>query len=576
VKGARLGDILVKEGVVGPAELAAAEQAARKSGVFLGLALVESGALTDAKFAETISRVAGLPVADLSAIAGDGELAKLVPEAVARRIHCVPLKLAGPVLQVAMANPLDDAAVEQLQFRASRTIKPLVAGPKAIADALKRAYAAPAGGTVVRSEGTDLDRAISGALDDVKVLDAGKEEDKPPVGLEVGSNDPPIIKLVNSILLKAVQSRASDIHIEPQEEGIRVRFRIDGELHPIMELPGSVRQPVASRIKLMSHLRIEERRLPQDGRIKVLLGDRTEVDFRVSILPGVNGEKTVIRILGQGGLKSSVDELGFRDRAGEYVRDALKNPYGMILVTGPTGSGKTTTLYTMLRQLNTGDVNVVTAEDPVEYHLKGIHQVNVKPDIGFTFDAALRSFLRQDPDIILVGEMRDYETAAIAIKAALTGHLVLSTLHTNDAPSTVVRMIDMGIEPYLVASAVKLVIAQRLVRRICDACRAEAELSDSDRSQLRETVVASLERLYRGKGCDACGGIGYRGRVPVFEVLPVRSKEMKRVITEGGTEVQVAQIARREGMVSLRDDVLKLVNDGVTSLEEAYSILLAE
>ncbi|HMS18065.1 MAG TPA: GspE/PulE family protein, partial [Planctomycetota bacterium] len=313
-----------------------------------------------------------------------------------------------------------------------------------------------------------------------------------------------------------------------------------------------------------------------DGGIKFALGEGQCIDFRVSSLPNIYGEKMVLRVLGNSELRGSVDDLGFEGRALERVREAVANPYGMILVTGPTGSGKTTTLYTILNQLNDPDTNIVTAEDPVEYRLPGITQVNVRHASGLTFDAAMRSFLRQDPDTILVGEMRDYETAAIAVKAALTGHLVLSTLHTNDAPSTIVRLVDMGIEPYLVASAVKLVVAQRLVRKICDNCRVDVDLSALEKSDLPESTLASVEYLAKGTGCDVCNGIGYKGRQPVFEVLSVKSAEMKRAITEGGTEVQVAQIAKREGMMSLADSAIDMVNRGITSLEEAASIIMAE
>jgi type IV pilus assembly protein PilB len=321
---------------------------------------------------------------------------------------------------------------------------------------------------------------------------------------------------------------------------------------------------------------IAEKRVPQDGGIKLMLNEGENIDFRVSSLPSIYGEKMVLRVLGTSDLRASVDDLGFDGRNLELVREAVANPYGMILVTGPTGSGKTTTLYTILNQLNQPGDNIVTAEDPVEYRLNGITQVNVRPTSGLTFDAALRSFLRQDPDIILVGEMRDYETAAIAVKAALTGHLVLSTLHTNDAPSTVVRLVDMGIEPYLVASAVKLVIAQRLMRRVCLNCKTDVDLTELEKSDLDQTTLASVEYLAKGTGCEKCNNTGYKGRIPVFEVLSVKSPDMKRAITEGGTEVQVGQIAKREGMQTLTDCAIELVNKGITSLDEAASIIMAE
>ena len=394
--------------------------------------------------------------------------------------------------------------------------------------------------------------------------------------LEMKELDSPVVRVVNGILMKTMKMDASDVHVETMETELRVRIRIDGCLIDILRLPNEMKSAVISRIKIMASMDIAEKRVPQDGGIKVVLPDNETVDFRVSSLPNIYGEKIVMRVLGTSELRPNVDALGFEGRAIEQVREAVANPYGMILVTGPTGSGKTTTLYTILNQLNEDDVNIVTAEDPVEYRLPGITQVPVRPSTGLTFDKVLKSFLRQDPDIILVGEIRDFETAAIAVKAALTGHLVLSTLHTNDAPSTVVRMVDMGIEPYLVASAVKLVVAQRLVRRVCQSCKIDVDLAEAERSDLDQTTLASVEYLSKGAGCDDCNGIGCKGRVPVFEVMSVKTKEMKRAITEGGTEVQVAQIAKREGMMSLTETAIDLVNRGITTLDEAMSVIMAE
>jgi type IV pilus assembly protein PilB len=420
----------------------------------------------------------------------------------------------------------------------------------------------------------NVDKMLSAAVDDIQIVDYKPEEKA--ADLTLGADDPPTIKLVNAILLKAIDMKASDIHLEPYEECYRVRFRIDGVMQPVMELPPSVKAATAARIKILSHMNIAERRLPQDGRLMISRGAGATYDFRVSCLPTITGEKIVIRILGQGSLKQSIEELGFHGKALKDVQNALRHPYGMILVTGPTGSGKTTTLSTILNVLNKPDINIVTAEDPVEYQIKGITQVLVRPGIGYNFDMALRSFLRQDPDVILVGEMRDLETAAIAVKAALTGHLVLSTLHTNDAPATVTRLIDMGIEPYLVASAVKLVIAQRLVLKLCQTCKQEVALTESDRINLPEPTAGAIQKVFRGRGCSECNYLGHRGRIPVFEVMQVRSREMKRAISDGRTEGQVSQVAHAEGLRTLKDDVLDLVNAGKTSLEEAFSILLSE
>jgi len=452
-------------------------------------------------------------------------------------------------------------------------------------EAVKSAKAAPQPAShKSHNPNAKMDLSAGEASETIKQLAKLAREDETQAPREelaemaIDANDAPVVQIVNALLIEAIKRRASDIHIEPYPDTLRVRFRVDGSLLIVHELPPTSHAGIVSRLKVMGSMNIAERRVPQDGRIKLatpLAGDGT-IDFRVSTLPSIFGEKVVMRILGTGQLKDNIDQLGFESEVFHDVKDALGQTFGMILVTGPTGSGKTTTLYTMLRQLSQPDVNIVTAEDPVEYNLPGITQVSVKPAIDFTFDVALRSFLRQDPDIILVGEMRDYETAAIAIKASLTGHLVLSTVHTNDAPSTVVRLVDMGIEPYLVASAVKLVIAQRLIRRICTKCKEEVQISAAEQDNLHESTLNVIQKTYKGKGCDHCNSTGYRGRAPLFEVMPIKSKELKSVITEGGTEVMVAQVAKREGLRTLKMESLRLVNDGVTSLEEAMQIILSE
>ncbi len=370
--------------------------------------------------------------------------------------------------------------------------------------------------------------------------------------------------------------RATDIHIEPFKDKIQVRFRIDGVLPNIKSLPKSAAQGIISRIKIMSGMDISERRIPQDAGFQAQIYKDTMVDFRVSSLPGIHGEKIVLRSLGQAEVRSHVSELGFPSHSLRIVNESLKSPYGMILVTGPTGSGKTTTLYTILQQLNREEVNILTTEDPVEYHLNGVNQINVRPAIGFTFSVALRAFLRQDPDIIFVGEMRDYETAAIAVRAALTGHLLLSTIHTNNCASTVSRLVEMGVEPYLIAYALRLIISQRLVRRICENCKEELPLREAERLDLDESTLADIEHLYRGKGCGQCNGIGYFGRAPVFEVMPIRTDEMRGIITEAGTEDQVMRVARSEGFKLLKEEAIAMVNEGVTTLDEALRIIMME
>lgn len=604
----KLGKILVGQGVLSEEQLNKALAEQTQTNDLLGSILLRNGYISELQLTEALGKQFNLPVGDLESFEPDPALAQLVPAGAARRGHMVPVRKSGNTLEIATANPEDTRAIDNISSKTGLQISLSVAGPEAVDRAITRLYGTGAGGageaappssstgagakkpaapaakpnntapakpfTVdLKQVGEQLVRAVQEAGSDAK---DEKPEDKDIPRLEVGPLDPPIVRLVNGLLLEAIAMRASDIHIEPLEEEIRVRYRVDGSMNEARRIPNTVRSALTSRIKIMCSMNIAEKRIPQDGAIKVALNEKEQIDFRVNTLPSIYGEKIVMRILGRGSLKASVDQLGFKNRALELVNDAVANPFGMILVTGPTGSGKTTTLYTILQQLNEPDVNIVTAEDPVEYRLGGITQVNVKPVVNFTFDVALRSFLRQDPDVILVGEMRDFETAAIAVKAALTGHLVLSTLHTNDTASTVVRLVDMGIEPYLVSSAVKLVIAQRLVRKVCEKCKEEVPIAEAERTDADRATLAAVERMVRGKGCDSCNNSGYRGRIPIFEVMSVKSRDMRRAITEGGTEVQVQQIAKREGSRTLADEAIDLVNDGTTSLEEALKHIMVD
>lgn len=432
----------------------------------------------------------------------------------------------------------------------------------------------------VRSKGEsydvhDFDSVVKGSLDQISATAPTKEERV--FSLNVEDETSAIGKLLNGVVIKAIRMGSSDIHFECHEKQFRVRFRIDGVLHTVMSLPLEVSGGIVSRLKVMADLDIAERRMPQDGRIRVESGKGQLTDFRMSTMPALYGEKVVLRILGNTSISNDLTRLGFeKEHALKYVQLALSNPSGMILLTGPTGSGKSTTLYTFISYLNQPEVNIVTAEDPIEYNLTGINQVQVKPSIGLTFEAVLRAFLRQDPDVILVGEIRDTETAMIAVKAALTGHLVLSTLHTNDAPSTVIRMVDMGVDPYLVAGAVRLVIAQRLIRRLCSKCRQPGTLSEEDKLRLSESEIDVLKQIYRPKGCADCNEIGYKGRVPVMEVMPVFSKDMKRSIADLASQGEIENLARKEGMRNLRASALALVNEGATSLNEAFRIITAD
>jgi type IV pilus assembly protein PilB len=610
---AKLGEMLVKEGLATAEQVEAAGRVQRRDGLPLGQALVQQRVLTEEQLVGVLARQTGYPRFSQDPQQVDAGLAKIVPLELATKFACAPLMLTGAppsaVLSVGFLDPENDRQVEALAQLCGKTVKSMLVTRPELQAVWKRLYGRsdlvpaagvssvglPASASGARKSapaelverpgrhpgaryGLSREEAAKAAEELVQQIpeEVKKASDELPE-LTVEPDDSPVVQLVNAMLMEALSCRASDLHIEPYPEFVRVRFRVDGELHTAHELPIRAAAGVTARLKVMASLDIAEKRFPQDGRIKLgLPGTGGSIDFRVSTLPGINGEKVVMRVLGTGQLRESVRDLGIVAKPLQQVEEALRNSFGMILVTGPTGSGKTTTLYTMLKQLSDPAVNIVTAEDPVEYNLPNITQVSVKPQIGFTFDVALRSFLRQDPDIILVGEMRDYETAAIAVKAALTGHLVFSTVHTNDSPSTVVRLIDMGIEPYLVASAVKLVMAQRLVRRICANCKAETELPASAQEHLHESTLSGIEHVYHGKGCDKCGKTGYHGRVPVYEVMPIKSKDLKRVITEGGTEVMVAQVARREGLRTLKDEALRLVNEGVTSIEEALQIILSE
>ncbi len=572
-----LGEALVTSGVLTTTQLREAKSVAGDS---LALTIVEKGFIKEAVFVSAVANAFGLLKASEDDLKPSADVLELVSAEIAARNHCLPVRKQGSSIFIAIADPSDDRVVSEVAQASGLAVKLLVGGPVAIAAALRRAYgggSAEAGKLEIPGpELPELNEILKNSIQEIYSGDDEEEDLRGLPKLEINPLDPPIVKLVNALLLKALRMGASDLHIETLEEQMRVRFRIDGKLVDVLRIPGDLKSSVSSRLKIMANMDIAERRVPQDGGIKVALSDSGSMDFRASSLPNIYGEKLVLRVLGTNELRGSVDDLGFEGIALEWVHEAIANPYGMILVTGPTGSGKTTTLYTIMNQLNDDDTNIVTAEDPVEYRLPGITQVNVRPTAGLTFEAAMRSFLRQDPDIILVGEMRDYETAAIAVKAALTGHLVLSTVHTNDAPSTVVRLVDMGIEPYLVASAVKLVISQRLVRRICTECKKSVDLSELEKTNLDQATLASVEALYRGEGCDHCHGTGYKGRVPVHEVMAVKTRDMKRAITEGGTEVQVAQIAKREGMMTLSDCAVDKVNRGITSIEEAVSIIAAE
>ncbi|HEX7118244.1 MAG TPA: type IV-A pilus assembly ATPase PilB [Longimicrobiales bacterium] len=554
----RIGDLLVREGLITQDQLGKALADARANGTRVGFSLIKLGFIGEEDLTRMLARQYRVPAVDLNKVKLDQKIIRLVPTPLALKHLVLPLRRVGRTLTVAMANPADTRAVEDLRFVTRFDIEPVIVGEYTLRKHIEKYY-------------ETSDERLSEILneiteDEVEVVDE-REEDVTAASLQAQIDDAPVVKLINTLLTDAVLRGASDIHIEPYEHEIRVRYRIDGALREVMKPPMRMKAALTSRIKILASLNIAERRVPQDGRIKLKVKNKV-VDFRVSTLPVIFGEKIVLRILDKGNLTLDLEKFGMEAKAKADFLAAIMNPYGMVLVTGPTGSGKTTTLYSALSKVNTEDVNIMTAEDPVEYNLHGINQVQVRNEIGMTFAAALKAFLRQDPNIIMVGEIRDIETGGIAIKAALTGHLVLSTLHTNDAPSTVTRLIDMGLEPFNVAAALNLVTAQRLVRRICDFCKEEATYPEDylaaahiDPGQLRNM------KFYRGRGCDQCGGIGYRGRQGLYEVMAM-SPEIRRLIMQNASADELRQQALKEGMLTLRMDGLVKVAKGITTLEE--------
>ena len=552
----RLGDLLVREGLITRDQLDQGLVEQKNTGMRLGYCLVKLGFVQELEITKALARQYKMPAVDLSRFEVDQNILKLVPSDVAVRHMVLPLKREGRTLTVAVSDPTNHAVVDDLKFITRYDIFPVIAGEYTLRGAIERYY-----------EQTDaqlqsLLKDIEGE-EDLEVIEE-REDDAGPV--QVG-DDAPVVKLINGILTDAVKRGASDIHIEPFEHEIRVRYRIDGALQEVMKPPAKLKAALTSRVKIMSNLNIAERRVPQDGRIKLKMGKRV-IDFRVSTLPVIYGEKIVLRILDKGNLTLDLTKFGFEVQAEKDLMRSILNPYGMVLVTGPTGSGKTTTLYSALQRINTIEVNIMTAEDPVEYNLHGINQVLVRNEIGMTFAAALKAFLRQDPNIIMVGEIRDIETGSIAIKAALTGHLVLSTLHTNDAPSTITRMIDMGIEPFNVASAVNLIVAQRLVRRICSQCKAQHQYAQEelDSLDLSPEELKGMQ-FFKGTGCDTCNGTGYKGRAGLYEVMAM-SPELRRMVLRGASTAEMTEQAVTDGMLTLRMDGIVKIKKGVTTLEE--------
>jgi type IV pilus assembly protein PilB len=566
----KLGEILIREKIISSEQLKQALEFQKTSGGRLGNALVKLGFLSDDEVTAVLSRQYGVPSINLAYFEVDPGVIKLIPMETSMKYQILPLSRVGSSLTVAMVDPTNVFAMDDIKFMTGFNIEPVVASETAIVDAIKKHY-----GTVEDVERKKEIEEIVSFIDEGQAesveLEAEDESTLNLAALEKAAEEAPVIKLVNYILTDAVKRGASDIHMEPYEKEYRVRYRVDGMLQTMMNPPNKLRDAIISRVKIMAKLDISEKRLPQDGRIMIKFkkdGKMKQLDFRVSVLPTLHGEKVVMRLLDKENLRLDMTKLGFEQESLTKFQKAIFKPYGMVLVTGPTGSGKTNTLYSSIAQLNKPDTNIVTAEDPVEFQLPGINQVQMKEQIGLNFAAALRSFLRQDPNIILVGEIRDFETAEIAIKAALTGHLVLSTLHTNDAPSTISRLMNMGIEPFLVATSVHLICAQRLARRICQDCKAQEDVAPQvliDAGFAPEEVKTI--KVYKGQGCATCANRGYKGRVGLYEVLEI-TDELRELILVGASALEIKRKAIEQGMISLRRSGLIKVAAGMTTLEE--------
>lgn len=560
---ARIGELLVRSNLISSQQLQKAQEETRKNGKRLGFNLTKLGYIKEEDLAEFLSKQYGVPSINLDDFDVEQTIIDLVPKEVAEKHQVIPINKSGASLIVAMSDPSNIYVIDDLKFLTGYNIEVVVASETSIREAVEKYYEQVDAFEDALSEFNDqnIEYVDEEGLGEVDAAEAEAA---------------PVVKLCNLILTDAVKKGASDIHVEPYEKSFRIRFRIDGVLYEVMKPPMKLKNAITSRLKIMSKLDIAERRLPQDGRIKLKMGGKKEMDYRVSVLPTLFGEKVVLRLLDKGNLQLDMTKLGFEQKALDDFLDAIHKPFGMVLVTGPTGSGKTTTLYSALAELNKISENISTAEDPVEFNLAGINQVQMHEDIGLNFAAALRSFLRQDPDIIMVGEIRDFETAEISVKAALTGHLVLSTLHTNDAPSTVNRLLNMGVEPFLVSSSINCILAQRLARKICDECKEKHAITPQtliDAGMSPE--VANTIETFKGAGCGKCSETGYKGRIAIYEVMPVK-EELKEFILNGAATSEIKREAMRLGMKSMRQSALQKLEEGRTTLEEVMRISVSD
>lgn len=567
MQASRLGELLVRNNIITKEQLVKALDEQRTSGgqQRLGSILVKNGLVAEPDLTTFLSKQYGVPSINLSEFEADMAVVKIIPADVAQKYQIVPVNRAGSTLIIAMADPSNIFAIDDIKFMTGYNVEVVVASESSIKAAIDKYYDQSASLADVMN---DLE------MDDLEVV--GEDDEVDVSSLERATEDAPVVKLVNLILTDAIKKKASDIHIEPYERTFRVRYRIDGVLYEVMKPPLKLKNAITSRIKIMADLDIAERRLPQDGRIKIKMGGGQDMDYRVSVLPTLFGEKVVLRLLDKSNLQLDMTKLGYESAALSYFKEAIHKPFGMVLVTGPTGSGKTVSLYSALSELNKTTENISTAEDPVEFNFAGINQVQMHEDIGLTFAAALRSFLRQDPDIIMIGEIRDFETAEIAIKAALTGHLVLSTLHTNDAPATINRLLNMGVEPFLVASAVNLITAQRLARRVCSECKAVEEIPIQALIDAGVPPEEAPEYVcYRGSGCAKCNNTGYKGRVGFYQVMPML-EEIRELILNGANTAEIKRESMRLGIKTMRQSGLTKLKEGVTSFEEVLRVTVAD
>ena len=563
----RLGDLLVRSNLITKEQLQNALEEQKESGghLRLGSILIKNGFISESELTAFLSKQYSVPSINLSDFEIDPAVIKLIPAEVVQKYQTIPVNRSGSTLIIAMSDPSNIFAIDDIKFMTGYNVEVVVASDAGIKSAIDKYY----------DQSASLDDMMSNMdMEDLEVV--GEEEQVDISSLERATEDAPVVKLVNLILTDAIKRKASDIHVEPYERTFRVRYRIDGVLYEAMKPPIKLKNAIISRLKIMAELDIAERRLPQDGRIKIKLGGGKDMDFRVSVLPTLFGEKVVLRLLDKSSLQLDMTKLGYEPDALDRFKESIYKPFGMVLVTGPTGSGKTVSLYSALSELNRTSENISTAEDPVEFNFAGINQVQMHDDIGLNFAAALRSFLRQDPDIIMIGEIRDFETAEIAVKAALTGHLVLSTLHTNDAPSTVNRLLNMGVEPFLVASAVNLITAQRLARRVCQDCRIVEEIPAQ---ALMNAGVPKDEAdqyvCYKGQGCPKCNNTGYKGRVGFYQVMPML-EEIRELVLNGANTAEIKRESMRLGIKTMRQSGLTKLREGITSFEEVLRVTVAD